>query len=127
MLNNSLKSGGLGNFGEELAEKYLRKRGYFILEKNYCNPNGRRLGEIDIIAKEGRFLVFFEVKTRLYYNSLPEDSINKQKLKKLSKIINFYISRNNFWHIEWRLDAISIVIDKGTGKYKLSHLKNIFL
>ena len=50
----------LGIYGEKLALKYLKKQKYKILEKNFrC-----ALGEIDIVAKDGEFLVFVEVKTR---------------------------------------------------------------
>lgn len=49
-----------GNKGEELAEKYLRKLGYEILERNWHFGKN----EIDIIAKDGNFLVIAEVKTR---------------------------------------------------------------
>ena len=49
-----------GSWGEERAARYLRLRAYRILERNYrC-----RLGEIDLIASRGRFLVFAEVKLR---------------------------------------------------------------
>ena len=50
----------LGIYGEKLALKYLKKQKYKILEKNFrC-----ALGEIDIVAKDGEFLVFVEVKKR---------------------------------------------------------------
>lgn len=49
-----------GNIGEELAEKYLRSLGYEILEKNWRYGKN----EIDIIARDDRFLVIVEVKTR---------------------------------------------------------------
>ena len=50
----------LGQFGEEQAARYLRRRFYSILERNYrC-----RFGEIDLIARKGKYLVFVEVKLR---------------------------------------------------------------
>ena len=50
----------LGRFGEERAARYLRLHGYRIVETNYSC----RLGEIDLIARKGRYLVFVEVKLR---------------------------------------------------------------
>lgn len=117
----------LGSVGENIAANYLKRNGYRILERNFTNTFGKKLGEIDIIAKKGACFVFIEVKTRSFSLSMPEENINKTKIKKLSKIINIYISCNNLWNSEWQIDAISIIIDKNSGKYKLKHLKNIFL
>ena len=50
----------LGRFGEAVAAEYLRKKGYRLLGLNYRT----RRGEIDLIAAEGRYLVFAEVKLR---------------------------------------------------------------
>ena len=50
----------LGAFGEDAACRYLRRRGYKILDRNYAC----RLGEVDIVARKGRFVVFVEVKLR---------------------------------------------------------------
>lgn len=57
MLNSRQR---LGKSGEEAVAEYLKKNGYKILSKNYrC-----KLGEIDLIARDGKNLVFIEVKTR---------------------------------------------------------------
>ncbi len=50
----------LGEKGEELAVRFLKKKGYKIIKQNYKT----RIGEIDIIARDGNALVFIEVKTR---------------------------------------------------------------
>jgi putative endonuclease len=68
------KSQKTGELGENLAEKYLKKKGYRIIERNYTIPQG----EIDIIAKEGNDLIFVEVKA---ISVSPEtfDSLNKKE------------------------------------------------
>ena len=68
------KSQKTGELGESLAEKYLKKKGYRIIERNYTIPQG----EIDIIAKEGNDLIFVEVKA---ISVSPEtfDSLNKKE------------------------------------------------
>jgi len=119
----------LGRMGEDLAEKYLREKGYRILERNFCNPLGRRLGEIDIIAQKGKEIVFVEVKTRemLKYDwILPEENINRQKLHKLSKIAVFYVRQKNLWNNPYRFDAISVRIDIVSKKAKIKHLESVF-
>lgn len=119
----------LGELGESIATKYLKKSGYKILETNFKNDFGKRLGEIDIIAQNDNELVFVEVKTRIASNKaliIPEENISRNKLHKLGKIIAYYIKRNNLWDKTYRIDAISLLIDKNNRKYSLKHLKNIF-
>lgn len=119
-----------GARGEKAAIKYLQKNGYKILDSNFFNTSGRRLGEIDIVAKEDEELVFIEVKTRTlsgFGNPLPEESITRAKLYKLNKAASFYISKNGFFNVPYRFDAITLVAEKGQDKAVLKHIKNIFL
>jgi len=120
----------IGQRGENIAVNHLEKQGYTIVATNFKNDYGRRLGEIDIIAKEKDCLVFIEVKTRVASRNfliIPEENINKSKLHKLNKIISFYLKKHNLWSEPHRIDAISILINKETGEFKLSHLENIFI
>ncbi len=57
---NAMSSRDIGRFGEEHTVRYLRRRGYRILERNFIIPGA----EIDIIAKRGKYIIFVEVKTR---------------------------------------------------------------
>lgn len=120
----------LGKIGEEAAIKFLKKIGYIIVERNYQNNLGRRLGEIDIIAKENKEIVFVEVKTRelsKYENTLPEENITRAKLHKLSKIASCYIRNNKLWNKAYRFDAISVWIDLNSRKAKIKHIRSMFL
>ena len=120
----------LGARGEKAATIYLKKQGYKILETNFFNPMGRRIGEIDIIAKDQEEIVFIEVKTRSYCeNALttPEQNINKAKLYKLNKIASYYISKNRLYSSPFRFDAITIIANNKNNSAKLRHLKNIFI
>ncbi len=80
----------LGEKGEELAAKFLKKNGYKIIEQNYKTP----LGEIDIIAKDGDAIVFIEVKAResLAYG-LPFESVNRAKKRKIASVALLYLKR----------------------------------
>jgi len=120
----------LGVRGEKAAIKYLKKMGYKILASNFFNASGRRLGEIDIVAKDGNELVFVEVKTRGVFSKdgpPPEESITPTKLYKLNKAASFYISKNKLFDSPYRFDAITLLADTESSYAKLRHLKNIFL
>lgn len=122
----------IGQLGEKVAADFLRKKGYEILGTNYQNSSGRRLGEIDIIAKEKESgeIVFVEVKAReytKYKNTLPEENITYSKLKKLEKIANAYLLTHRLREKPYRFDAISIWLDLGSKRAKVKHLKSICL
>jgi putative endonuclease len=119
-----------GEAGEKISAKYLEKKGYKILEFNFCNLKGRRLGEIDIIAKDGDCLVFVEVKTRkieTFGKKLPEESIGRQKLHKLNKIAQFYLRQKKLLDKNWRFDAVSVWLSLDQKEAKVKHLESIFL
>jgi putative endonuclease len=121
-----------GQTGERVAVNFLKEHGYEILTVNFKNSFGRRLGEIDIIAREktARQIVFVEVKTRdfkKYQNTLPEENITYSKLRKLEKIAQFYLRINRLSAADYRFDAISVLLDKENRKAQIRHLKNIYL
>ena len=119
-----------GQIGEQVAANYLRAKGFSILAMNYCNTTGRRVGEIDIVAKDATELVFVEVKTReynRYKDTLPEDNINYQKLRKLAKIAALYLRAHRIPDHPYRFDAISVWLDYTTRMAKIKHIPNIYL
>lgn len=118
-----------GSLGEDLAVKYLKKKGYKIIERNFSNPFGRRLGEIDIIAKKDKGLVFVEVKTidsEGCEKTLPEEKITPVKLRKLSKAAQFYVKSKNLWDFPYRFDAVSVWIGSDGKTARIKHIESIF-
>lgn len=111
----------IGKLGEKLAEKYLLKNNYKMVEKNFrC-----KFGEIDIIAYDKKELVFIEVKTRTsnkYGTGI--NSIDKNKEKHLYKTAEYYLCNKKI-NIGIRIDAIEITLNKGIVSIK--HYKNIIL
>lgn len=121
-----------GQQGEQAAANYLRNKGYAILEMNFKNDFGRRLGEIDIIAKdkEAGKIVFVEVKTRefnKYKETLPEENITYSKLRKLAKIASAYLHKNRLQDQDYRFDAVSVWLDFETRNAKIKHIESISL
>lgn len=117
MPNNSY-----GKIGEELAEQYLIRKDYYILAKNYHS----RFGEIDIIAADGDSIIFVEVKTRTQnmFGS-PLEAITKQKLFKMVKTSQFYLSQRSLHSKPYRYDAIEIIFGKEDDRPVINHLMNI--
>lgn len=123
MLNEKQK---LGKYGESLATVFLKKRGYKILARNF---RAKKFGEIDIIAKEKKQIVFIEVKTKSSYHfGYPEEEFNYFKRKKLMKAINFWFLKQRSKEIEeifrqrnWRLDLITVDFSENSKKPKLKH------
>jgi len=121
----------IGKWGETIAARYLLKNGYEILETNFQNSLGYRVGEIDIVAREKDTgeIAFVEVKARQsggWGSANPELAITRAKYKKLLRIIGRYLRKNNLEDIPHRLDAIAIEIDMSSRKAKLRHLKYIY-
>ena len=123
----------VGNFGERIAEKYLRDKGYQILDKNYSFriPGNPQKGEIDIVAKKSDIISFIEVKT-LFSREFgrgqtsaisPEEKVNFGKQRKLIKTAESWLMGKKIpLNSKWQIDVISIRIDK--GKAKIWHFEN---
>jgi putative endonuclease len=99
----------LGDRGENVAARFLRNHGYRIIMRNFeCE-----LGEIDIIAKDGRTLVFVEVKTRVDDEPTPETQVDEVKQHQLTKVAKFYLSRYGQPQPPARFDVVAIVWPTG--------------
>ena len=110
----------LGKTGEEIAEIYLIKNGYKILERNFSC----RQGEIDIIARDIKEIVFVEVKTRkTNICGSPLGAITKEKYKHMKQGAFLYLQENKGFK-KFRIDAISIIL---RPELKIEHLKNVSL
>ncbi|MBT9132921.1 MAG: hypothetical protein DDT31_01683 [Syntrophomonadaceae bacterium] len=95
----------LGEWGERVALRFLRRRKYQILEKNFSSP----LGEIDIIGKKDRTICFIEVKTRSSSDyGPPEVAITQQKQDKLRKVALSYLKMKRLEE-NCRFDVVSIL------------------
>ena len=95
----------LGRAGELKAKKFLKKQGYKILEQNFST----RIGEIDIIAKDGDILVFVEVKTRTNEDfGLPSEAVTARKRQKYGLVASEYILKNDLVDPPCRFDVVEV-------------------
>ena len=111
----------LGRSGEALAEALLRTRGYRILERNYRT----RIGEIDLIARDGKTLVFVEVKSRrsMRFGSAKE-AVTMAKRRKLTMVALQYLKSTAETGVHARFDVVAI--DQGEENPRLELVQNAF-
>lgn len=111
----------LGRKGEEIAVDYFIEKGYEIVERNYHFGHG----EIDIIAKKNRMIVFAEVKTRKSAGfGTPDQAVNFKKMKLLLRTADGFLLKNSqFSGYEKRLDFIAII--KSEETFSLDHYENV--
>ncbi|MCI1964636.1 MAG: YraN family protein [Oscillospiraceae bacterium] len=112
-----------GPAGETCAAEYLKKSGFQIVERNYRS----RFGEIDIIAENGQYIVFAEVKTRQMSSiAEPEAFVTPAKQKRIAKTALLYLQKHPT-RLQPRFDVIGIVMgESGTSVLSLHHLKDAF-
>ena len=110
----------LGQFGEELAERFLLKKGYTILDKNVRFQKG----EADIIAIEDQKLVIVEVKTRQTAEiGEPWKAVTRSKQRQIIKVANNYILEHGI-ELETRFDIVSIV--HNSIRTTVEHIEDAF-
>ena len=126
-----------GNLGEDLACRFLIKKGFDIVDRNYL----KKCGEIDIVAKYKDVIHFIEVKSiscetipnvssEMVGNDThrPEDNVHPWKLQRLTKTIQIYlIEKNVSGETEWQFDVITVYIDKKRLISKVNMLENIII
>ena len=107
----------LGRVGERLAVKYLKSIGYQILETNYTTT----FGEIDIVAKDGEYVVFVEVKTRSSdYFVNQSEAVNYKKREKYRSLAHAYLLKTGETEQSCRFDVVEVV------KKQVNHIINAF-
>ncbi len=103
----------IGTLGEEHAVKLYEKHDFKILIRNFYNPRGRRLGEIDFIALKNNHLHFVEVKTRT--NAVfgePAEALTFYKRQRIVRCVQFFLALfKHFSDFELHIDVVSVHLD----------------
>lgn len=122
MINRKKNNLSLGKLGEEIAARYLQRKGYKIIEMNFR----KRWGEIDIIGLDNETLAFIEVKTRMEYDTVtPEQSITPWKIRSLKKSALFYKNMHQELPEALRIDFVGIVLNETYKPTRINLIKNI--
>ena len=112
----------IGTLGEEAAVKALIKKGYKIIERNYrC-----KTGEIDIIAKDGDYTCFVEVRLRKNNNfGTPAETIDEAKCRRIINTAKIYAVSKHIYDSPMRFDVVLINAQAGSKGLKNIHLEII--
>lgn len=114
----------LGAWGEERAAEYLRRKGYALVAANYrC-----RFGEIDLIVRDRRFLVFVEVKLRKNAAfAQAREFVDFRKQQRLRATASMYLARYHTG-LQPRFDVIEVYAPQGmeTKKPAIYHWEDAF-
>lgn len=115
------RTGILGNRAEKLAAKHLKKHKLKLIETNYhC-----KLGELDLIMRDGDYLVFVEVRHRRSQNfGGALESIDKRKQTKLTRAAQHYLVHHNINNCPARFDIVCVNGD--LNKPEFLWLQNAF-
>lgn len=113
----------LGKIGEDLAARFLKRKGYNILYRNWRCV----FGEIDIVAQEKDFLVFVEIKARKSISFGPGYlAVNSRKQLKLIKLAKAFLKRYGLIDRACRIDIVSIDMDENDNKIDCELIKDAF-
>ncbi len=114
----------VGNCGESIVADYLEKKGYKILERNFRSKRN----EIDVIAEDGDFIVFVEVKTtssdKAESFKLPSEAVDKNKKERIIECARDYIMKRRCSYNGYRFDVIEVYLNRDTPE--INHIENAF-
>jgi len=112
-----------GQRGEDAAARYLRKLGYIILARGHRDS----IGEIDLIAVDGRRVVFIEVKTRTSHDAgHPADAVDEAKQRRLTRLALAYLKRHDLLECSARFDVVAVTWPADSGRPTIEHFQNAF-
>jgi len=124
------KSQRTGQFGENIAVRYLMDRGFTIIERNYT----KKWGEIDIIAQKGGVVHFIEVKSKsvLDCNAIPkngirpEEGMHPRKINRIKRTLQTYLIERNVSD-DWKFDVVLVYMSDSQRQARVELMENIIL
>jgi len=110
-----------GDYGETAAKGFLARRGYVVLEEKYK----RGSGEIDLIARDGAYIVFIEVKYRRSLAAgLPRIAVTPAKQRKIAQTALWYIAEKQLVNTDFRFDVVEVF---GREQLDVNLIQNAFM
>lgn len=113
----------VGDLGERLAARHLKRLGLRIVARQYRT----RRGEIDLIARDGSQIVFVEVKSRRANQpGHPTDAITPAKQKKLTELALAYLKQHRLLEHRARFDVVAVTIANPVEQSRIEHFPDAF-
>ena len=113
----------LGERGEDAAARFLKRKGYRLLARRLDS----RLGELDIIAVDGRTIVFVEVKTRRSGDAgHPTEAIDERKQRRMTQAALGYLKSHRLLEYAARFDVVAIIWPADSRRPEIEHFQNAF-
>jgi putative endonuclease len=113
----------LGQRGEAEAARYLRRLGYKIVAQG----SRSQLGEVDLVAVDGRTVVFVEVKTReSLAGGHPAEAVNAEKQRRLTRLALAYLKRHDLLENPARFDVVAITWPADARRPTIEHFASAF-
>ena len=112
-----------GQTGEQIAARYLFRKGFRLLEHNYsCD-----VGEIDLIAEDRGTVVFVEVKTRKsLVSGTPEEAVDRDKRRQIRRAAQWYLQAWRRWPQRIRFDIVGIELNDNDRVTSIRHTPAAF-
>ena len=122
-LQSLFTSKPLGRRGEDAAATYLKNLGYVIVARGHRD----HIGEIDLVAVDGRTVVFIEVKTRTSHDAgHPADAVDEKKQQRLTRLALSYMKRHDLLECAARFDIVAVTWPDDHGLPAIEHFKSAF-
>ena len=113
----------LGQRGEDLACRVLKKKGYRIIDRNVRLPGG----ELDVIARFKKTLVFVEVKTRTSTAfGAPQEAVDRRKQERLTRLAWTWLKQEGLEDSPARFDVVSILVNQDGDRARVEVFENAF-
>jgi putative endonuclease len=110
----------LGDRGERAAARFLRRQGLRVLLRGYRT----KVGEIDLIAREGDTLVFVEVKARRH--GVPAEAVTPEKQRRITLAAMHFLGRYRLHEVRSRFDVVAIIWPDDRRPPQIEHIRNAF-
>lgn len=121
-LPSVLRRQTLGQRGEAAAARFLRRRGFRIVGRGVRSG----LGELDLVAVDGRTVVFVEVKTRQTGDQgHPAEAVDRAKQRRLTVLATAYLQRHGLLNHPARFDVVAVTWPDGRRPH-VEHIRNAF-